>query len=245
MKPKALSGSAYLMAGFRMLGEPTILPFFLVPVLVNMFLFTAVIAWSVRAFSGWKNTALDLVPGWLSFLEWILLPIFILFIALVVFYGFALIGNLIAAPFNGLLAERVAARLRPARGVEITSVGAFLATIPASLFRELRKLAYFALLAIAALIVVLIPVLTPFAPFLWFVLGAWTLAFEYCDFQADNDGVSIADLKIRLRLHRGQSLGFGAATLAATMVPVVNLVVMPAAVCGATLMWVEQLDRGP
>jgi len=55
-----------------------------------------------------------------------------------------------------------------------------------------------------------------------------------------------------LRQRRWQSLSFGAATYAALLVPGLNLLIMPAAVAGATLFWVQeggparQLDRqGP
>ena len=52
-----------------------------------------------------------------------------------------------------------------------------------------------------------------------------------------------------LRQRRWQSLSFGAVTYAALLVPVLNLLIMPAAVAGATLFWVReggpnrQLDR--
>ena len=36
-----------------------------------------------------------------------------------------------------------------------------------------------------------------------------------------------------------QSLTFGGLVTCCTFVPVINLLVMPVAVCGATLMWVE------
>ena len=40
---------------------------------------------------------------------------------------------------------------------------------------------------------------------------------------------------------RGLSLGFGAAVTAAMMVPVLNFLVMPAAVAGATLLWLDHM----
>lgn len=38
---------------------------------------------------------------------------------------------------------------------------------------------------------------------------------------------------------RTQSLTFGGLVTCCTFVPVINLLIMPVAVCGATLMWVE------
>jgi hypothetical protein len=38
------------------------------------------------------------------------------------------------------------------------------------------------------------------------------------------------------------SLGFGSGVMLGTMIPIVNFIIMPVAVCGATVYWVEQLS---
>jgi CysZ protein len=80
------------------------------------------------------------------------------------------------------------------------------------------------------------------APLLWFALGTWMLALEYFDYPMDNHRYSLAQVRERMGQAPLTALGFGAATLAGTMVPLLNLLIMPAAVCGATLYWVEQLE---
>ena len=46
---------------------------------------------------------------------------------------------------------------------------------------------------------------------------------------------------------RPLALGFGLAALCMTLIPVVNFIAMPAAVAGATALWIERLrpDRPP
>jgi CysZ protein len=39
------------------------------------------------------------------------------------------------------------------------------------------------------------------------------------------------------------NLGFGSAVSVATMTPILNFLVMPAAVAGATALWIEQLKQ--
>jgi CysZ protein len=39
---------------------------------------------------------------------------------------------------------------------------------------------------------------------------------------------------------RALSLGFGMAVMFSSMVPLINFVIMPAAVCGATALWLER-----
>ena len=48
--------------------------------------------------------------GWL---HWLLWPLFVLTVLIVVFYAFSLVANVIAAPFNSLLAERVGKMIAP------------------------------------------------------------------------------------------------------------------------------------
>jgi CysZ protein len=55
-----------------------------------------------------------------------------------------------------------------------------------------------------------------------------------------NHGLRADEQKRRLGEKRMMSLGFGGAVTIATMIPVVNFLVMPAAVAGATAMWVER-----
>ncbi len=121
--------------------------------------------------------------------------------------------------------------------------------LPRTIGRELRKLAYFAPRALALLVLSFIPVLNLAAAPLWLLFGVWMMAVQYIDYPADNNKLSWADMMVWLRQRRWQSLSFGAVTYAALLVPVLNLLIMPAAVAGATLFWVReggpnrQLDR--
>lgn len=76
------------------------------------------------------------------------------------------------------------------------------------------------------------------------LVSGWLLALEYVDYPASNHEVRFKELRLRLRKRRALTLGFGTAVVAATMVPVLNLFVMPAAVAGATALWVSELGRG-
>ena len=54
-----------------------------------------------------EATAGEGLGAWLDWLRYLLWPLFVLTAVLLVFYTFSLLTNLIAAPFNGLLAEAV------------------------------------------------------------------------------------------------------------------------------------------
>jgi CysZ protein len=68
------------------------------------------------------------------------------------------------------------------------------------------------------------------------------LAVQYSDFPMGNHGLKFRDMRATLRRRRFLSIGFGAAAAGLTMIPVVNFIAMPAAVAGATAMWVRELQ---
>lgn len=68
------------------------------------------------------------------------------------------------------------------------------------------------------------------------------MAVQYIDYPADNNKVRLEYDVTWLRSKRILSLGFGGITYLALMVPVFNLIAMPAAIAGATLLWVEHRE---
>ena len=65
------------------------------------------------------------------------------------------------------------------------------------------------------------------------------LALEYLDYPMGNHGLLFPEQRRRARERRLLVLGFGAAISGLTMIPVINFLVMPLAVAGATALWVE------
>jgi len=111
--------------------------------------------------------------------------------------------------------------------------------VPRSLLRELRKMAYYLPRLLATLLLTFIPGVNIVAPALWFGLNAWMMNIQYLDYPMDNHLRSFREVTTLARHQRMASFGFGGAVMLATMVPLVNLVIMPVAVCGATALWVQ------
>lgn len=87
----------------------------------------------------------------------------------------------------------------------------------------------------------LIPGINVAAPFIWALFSAWMLAIEYLDYPMANHALHFATQRRILRGNRLLAYGFGGGTLLLTMIPVLNFIAMPAAVAGATALWVEEL----
>jgi CysZ protein len=67
------------------------------------------------------------------------------------------------------------------------------------------------------------------------------LAIDYHDYPMGNHQILFSEQRDTLKQHRLLVLGFGGATLAATMVPLINFIVIPAAVAGATALYLERV----
>ncbi|WP_271409109.1 sulfate transporter CysZ [Pseudomonas sp. Q1-7] len=240
MPAPTLSGPQYLGQGLKLVLSPGLRLFVLLPLTVNLLLFAALIGFAVQEFSGWVDAFMPSLPEWLSFLQYLLWPLFVVLVLVLVFFSFTMLANVIAAPFNGFLAEKVEVVVRGQDDFPAFSWAELMAMIPRTVGRELRKLAYFLPRAGALLILSFIPGINLLAAPLWIVFGIWMMAVQYIDYPADNHKLGWNEMLAWLREKRWQSLGFGGITYLALMVPFVNILMMPAAVAGATLFWVRE-----
>ncbi|MCY1395561.1 Sulfate transporter CysZ [compost metagenome] len=235
-----LRGPQYLSEGLKLMLSPNLRLFVLLPLSVNILLFIGLIGFAVNEFNHWVDWLMPSLPSWLNFLEYILWPLFVALVLLILFFTFTLVANIIAAPFNGFLAEKVEVVVRGQDNFPAFSWGELMAMVPRTIGRELRKLAYFLPRMIGLFILSLIPGLNLIAAPLWLLFGIWMMAVQYIDYPADNHKLGWNEMLAWLRAKRWQSLGFGGSTYLALLVPGLNLLVMPAAVAGAVLFWVRE-----
>lgn len=235
-----LSGPQYLGEGLKLMMRPGLRLFVLLPLSINILLFVGLIGFAINQFSHWVDWLMPTLPDWLSFLQFILWPLFVALVLLIVFFTFTMIANIIAAPFNGFLAEKVEVVVRGTDDFPEFSWGELMAMVPRTIGRELRKLGYFLPRAIALFILSLIPGLNLIAAPLWLIFGVWMMAVQYIDYPADNHKLGWNEMLAWLREKRWQSMSFGGIVYLVLLIPVVNLLMMPAAVAGATLFWVRE-----
>lgn len=235
-----LRGASYLLHGLRLLNQPGIRRYALIPALINMVLFVAVTVFVFTGLDTWVTNLMPGLPQWLQWLDWLVGAI--VFVAAVVlsFFAVSLVANLVASPFNEVLAERVEHHLtghKPPR-----QASTLLGGLGVAVMHELRKLGYFAVRAAPLLLLYLIPVVNAVAPLLWLLFSAWMMAVEYLDYPMGNHGLDFHAQRRALSANRLTAVGFGGAVLTLTAIPVINFIIMPAAVAGASVMWVEKLS---
>ena len=240
-----IRGSRYLIRGFGLILKPGLRRFIAIPLAVNTLVFVALIWLFADQFSGLIDWLLpDADSAWIQVAASALWLLFAAASVMLVFFAFSLLANLIGAPFNGLLAEKVETHLRgkPGSGSD-TDVKTLLRSIGPAFKNEFIKLAFFVGLMVTVLILALIPVLNLFFPLIWSLTGAWLLALEYLGYPMENSGLTFKSVRRHIRQRRLLAMGFGFAVMGATLLPVLNFLIMPAATAGATALWVDNWHR--
>ena len=227
----------YFFQGLALLSTKGLRRFVLIPLTINLLLFAVAFFFLLQQVQGWVDYLMGFVPEFLSFLSYVIWPLLVLSTVLTLAFSFTMIANFIAAPFNALLSEKVeqhlTGQLLPEQGF-----AAFLKDVPRMLAREWTKFVYcFPRALVFLLAFFFIPLL---GQLMWFLFTAWMMAIQYCDYAYDNHKVPFDTMRKQLRADLVGSYGFGMTVAVASMVPFLNLLVMPIAVCGATALWVDR-----
>ncbi|MCS5711514.1 sulfate transporter CysZ [Candidatus Berkiella aquae] len=245
-----IQGAKYLLQGFKVYTHPHIKPYIYVPLLINFIIFGVLFYLGIHYLN--HKLSILTVSSWPSWLQWIggilsFIKGFIITSLLVLFLGISAVlaticANVAAAPFNGLLSEsyaKVLGETLPSRPL--------LQTVGASLLREGQKFLYYLprglLVGAISVILYFIPPFNLLTPILLYWFAAWMMAIQYIDYPADNEHVKFALLIKAFKTNKALCLGFGLAVCAISSIPFINFFVLPAAVLGATKLWVEKLKR--
>jgi CysZ protein len=235
----------YVPIGWRLLRTPGLRRFVWMPILINLLVF-GVFGWWINSLAlGWLSSwsfFSSLGDWWIvnaieTVLRWIVSLALLFFTA----FLFTLLANLIGAPFNGLLAERVEAHLVGDVNKPAPTVMELIKTVPRLMGSEMAKLIYLALCLVPLLILHFIPVINFIAPALLFLFGAWMFSLEYMDYPMGNNGALFRDVRKRMRLNRKAAYGFGCVVSLFSIIPIVNLFIIPVAVAGATALYVDHI----
>ncbi|QUJ66734.1 sulfate transporter CysZ [Photobacterium sp. GJ3] len=234
-----IGGAGYFFRGLSLAMQPGTRRFVMIPLLVNILLFGAAFSYILTQLDDWITGWMEGLPGWLDWLSYLLWPLLAIALLVVLSYFFSTIANWIAAPFNGLLAEHLEAKLTGEKAPD-SGLKDILKDLPRIMHREWIKLKYYLPKALGLLILLWIPVVgQTLGPVLWFLFSAWMMTIQYVDYPFDNHKIPFITMRDALKERRGKSLSFGSLVMLCTMTPVLNLFVMPVAVCGATAMWVD------
>ena len=240
-QPAIISSPALILEGLGLLWHRDIRWLVIIPLLINIILFASATGFAAQWLAGWLERVINLVPDWLHWLVWIIWGLFAALALVVYAFTFTLIANLIGSPFYGLIAERII--LMMSDNQTISESRSMLEIAWGSFVRQLQLMGYLIPRAIAVgllcLMISFIPLANMLVPVVAGSWAAWSLVLQYLDYGADIDQVGFRDLRQRAAAQRWQSMGFGFSALAASAIPIVNLLLLPATVIGGTLLWIR------
>ena len=241
--PGFVKSAKYFATGWQLVRKPGLRRFVLVPLLVNFMVFGLLGWWAISWTTHWLDSLAVFTLGsdwWIvralqTVLHWLVGLVLLFSLA----YVFTLVANLVGAPFNGLLSERVEAHLLGDISLPAPSFMSLIRSIPRLIASEVSKLVYLVIIIVPLLLLQFVPLINLVAPFLLFLFGAWMFALEYMDYPLGNHGAHFKDVRRSLRKRRGAAFGFGSVVALLSTVPIINLLVMPVAVAGATALYVD------
>ncbi len=232
-----------LIQGFKLILRPELRVYVAGPIAVSAIIFGSIFIWAFmqvpilqQSFEAWITANLW---AWLaslfSYLSWLFWPIAIITGLLVTSYTLISVVNIIAAPFNALLSEKVEHVL----GLPSDEGISFMASIPRTLFREIRKL----ISSLKWMILLLILLFFPLLNMISFLIGAWLMTIQYLDIPADNHQLSFKDFLKQIKKKPLISISFGLTVMLLSLLPLINIILVPAAICAATLLWHQEFHQ--
>lgn len=238
------SGVHYFFEGFSLIKTKGLKRFVFVPLTINLLLFSVAFYFLFGQIEVAITYVVDLVPEWLGWVKtaisFFLWPLAVISVLLIFALIFGTLANWIAAPFNGVLAEKVERHLT-GQSLGDEGVLALIKDIPRTVGRELTKFMWYLPRAIGFLLLFfLLPVI---GQVIWFLFNAWMMAIQYCDYPYDNHKIDFTRMRLHLKQHKGKAMSFGVMVNVFSLIPIVNFIVMPVAICGATSMWVNELKH--
>lgn len=232
-------GLEYFLRGWHLITRPGLRRFVVMPILINIILLVGIFWLMLAQIDTLATWIVSFAPSWLAWLSYFIYALAIAIMLSAFFFIFSMLAGFIAAPFNGILAEKVEGMLT-GQGNNNEGILDLFKDTPRILLREWQKFVYSFPKFIGLLVLSLIPGIGQMlAPPLFLLYGAWMAAIQYCDYPFDNHKISFVHMRYKLAEKRTLNLTFGGLVSLCTFIPLLNFIIIPVAVCGATALWVD------
>lgn len=222
--------------------QPGLRRFVILPFLISLVLFASWLGLSTYWLHSWVE---QLIPHGERWLFWLIEPLLIFVLILGMLYSFTIVANLISLPFSTLLAEQLELHTQ----VEPLFPGAGLKSLLNSTLigwkTQLSCLNYQIIRMLPLLIVSLIPMVNILATWVFFAFSAWMLSLTYMSTPMGNHNLSFTEILQTCKARKGLMFGLGTGLMLLALIPLFNLLIVPAGTAAATLIWVEKIPRSP
>ena len=230
-----------LRAAKFLLKKPGLLKYLAIPFAINVLVFSLSVYFGLDMFDNLLETYAPSTEVWYGLaLYYVAWTVAMLLTAVVVFFSFTVVGNLIASPFNELLSERCEEIRLGKREEQPFSLRRFIKESQHALLVECKKLSVFIVIMVLLFAINFIPGI---GSLLYAVLApAFTLFFlvvEYLAFVLMRKQLSFAQQRQYVLKRPVMMFGFGLGIFCVLAIPLVQFFCIPLAVVGATLLWCD------
>ena len=244
----SISGFIYPFKGFRFLiSSPRLIALVAIPVTINTFLYAFFAWYTYSRFGQWVDALTANGDAWYwSILHYILIVFVSLFLIVFIFYTFTLVGNLILAPFNEVISEKVEVLYSEGAAKDTAfSIGLFFKDMGRSYKAEAGRLILYLSGFLLLLLLNLIPLVgQAFYAFSVILYTFFFLCWEFLDYSMERWKLSFADKKKLAFSNPLLFLSFGAGAALLLFIPFLNLTAIPVCVAGATLLFSDMKKQG-
>jgi len=228
-------------AGHLIIAHPRLLIYVAIPFLINLIVFCLAVWFGLGRFDALLAAMTpETTAWWWPVLKYLLWLVTVVVTALLVFFLFAIIGNLIASPFNDILSEKAEVILTGVRQ-ELVAGSSFLRDSLHTLLDEVLKIAVFLGGLLLLLLLFLLPAI---GPLLYTGLSLiWTALFlvvDYTGYIFARRKLSFADQRRFIGERKLACLGFGFGALCLLAIPLLQFFTIPLGVLGAVQFWHDQ-----
>lgn len=223
-------------------GNPRLILYILVPFLINVVVFSAVVWLGVDFFGSTVVEHLPRGDAWYwAMLSWLVWLIAALLTAVLVFFSFTVVGNLLASPFNDLLSERTEEVLTGRISAIPFSFRQFASDVLKTILMEAKKMSLFVVVMLLILPLNLLPGFgTALYTLLAISLTLLFICFEYLSFVMVRKQQFFSAQRRYIFGRKFLMLGFACGVMALLAIPFMQLFCLPLAVIGATRLWCEE-----
>jgi len=224
---------------------PCLLRYIVIPFFINLLVFSSVLYLGLEFFNRTVVPYLPSGEAWywvlLYYTAWVLA---VLLTAVLVFFTFTVVGNLIASPFNDILSERAEELLTGQKTAESFSLSELFRDARRVMGVELKKLSLF---VVGMLLLLLLNLIPGAGPFLYSVAATlftvFFLAVEYLAYVFERKRYPFAQQRRYVLGRKFLVMGFGTGVFCALSIPFFQFFCIPLAVLGGTMLWVDEQEK--
>ena len=226
-----------------MMKHPRLWSLALIPIIINTLVLTLFFWITVRYFGGWLDSLLPQSQEWywiaLTYLLMVLVSIILL---LAIVFTFTVTANILASPFNDSLSSQTELMVRGGSETPF-SIRLALKEAGRTVKEEIKKAVFYLVVVAALLLLNLLPLVGSVVySILFFLFTTFWLGLSFLDYALARKGYGLRD-KIRYaRRHTCSVLGYGLGVFLGLLIPVFNLLFIPMAVVGGTILYINLGD---